>query len=596
MYFYSRLNKILINQQSTRTLKKLYTPIKDIRDDKQGKLLYHLEYIYDNILSRKPDGENRLPNILLQNNKSTKKPISTIKNNKQFISWLERYNFEMEEKNILSEKETLSGSYRNTEMIALRSLLLYIKQVNYDVDLNILFKMCIRFIEIYDLTSKPNQQAQLQEFIKLIKNLEIKLRLNSSNEISIQDIQRIINNDFKQHKTIIESILKILNYKIKSQDQVRVVRSDGVDDQIDIQDGWRLTNGCKSDNDRYLSSLNLLDTTSRKNLKVLSINGGVKTLVIDDMVIRDPKVLKNLLEYLKVSNQSVVIFINGNIKNEALTDISMWNNKNKRQGLNAKCVIIPVKDNDSTVMEHTYLAEDLDFLNFINLPNGQLSILNKYTPINFEELKSAEDFELFLGHLDSIKFTNGESFLYSKSGADKINEMVEKFSSEGFVYPKNLKTTITVKCGGNTLIEMDDKRQELDYMINEYLFSIFHAGGLRTNNLVFLFNKIMGELNKENEFVHAKNYSRMFEDLAVDNKNNKVEVINNLNDYLMSNEDPESLKNGKIEPLSKAVNTLFVVLNFVKLFCSTDVVVTNEFDGKKLAWNILDKKMRNFFD
>lgn len=395
MYFSGRLNRILINQQSTRTLKKLYTPIKDIRDDKQGKLLYHLKYIYDNILSRKADGENRLPNILLQNNKSSKKPISTIKNNKQFISWLERYNFEMEEKNILSEKETPFDSYRNTEMIALRSLLLYIKQVNYDVDLNILLKMCIRFIEIYDLTSKSNQQAQLQEFVKLIKGLEIKLRLSSSNQISIQDIQRIINNDFKQHKTIIESILKILNYKIKSQDQVRVVRSDSIDDQIDIQDGWRLNNGCKSDNDRYLSSLNLLDTTSRKNLKVLTINGGVKTLVIDDMVIRDPKILKNLLEYLKVADQSLVIFINGNIKNEALTDISMWNNKNKRQGRNAKCVIIPVRDNDSTVMEHTYLAEDLDFLNFINLPNGQLSILNKYTPINFEELKSAEDFELF---------------------------------------------------------------------------------------------------------------------------------------------------------------------------------------------------------
>ena len=596
MYFSGRLNRILINQQSTRTLKKLYTPIKNIRDDKQGKLLYHLKYIYDNILSRKADGENRLPNILLQNNKSSKKPISTIKNNKQFISWLERYNFEMEEKNILSQKETPFDSYRNTEMIALRSLLLYIKQVNYDVDLNILLKMCIRFIEIYDLTSKSNQQAQLQEFVKLIKGLEIKLRLSSSNQISIQDIQRIINNDFKQHKTIIESILKILNYKIKSQDQVRVVRSDSIDDQIDIQDGWRLNNGCKSDNDRYLSSLNLLDTTSRKNLKVLTINGGVKTLVIDDMVIRDPKILKNLLEYLKVSDQSLVIFINGNIKNEALTDISMWNNKNKRQGRNAKCVIIPVRDNDSTVMEHTYLAEDLDFLNFINLPNGQLSILNKYTPINFEELKSAEDFELFLGHLDSIKFTNGESFLYSKSGADKINEMVEKYSSEGYVYPKNLKTTITVKCGGNTLIEMDDKRQELDYIMNEYLFSIFHAGGLRTNNLIFFFNKIMTDLNKENEFVHAKDYSRLFEDLAVDNKYNKVEIINELNDYLKSNEDPESLKNVKIEPLSKAVNTLFVVLNFVKLFCSTDVVVTNEFDGKKLAWNILDKKMRNFFD
>ncbi|CAI8506043.1 unnamed protein product [Hanseniaspora opuntiae] len=562
MYFSGSLNRILINQQSTRTLKKLYTPIKDIRDDKQGKLLYHLKYIYDNILSRKADGENRLPNILLQNNKSSKKPISTIKNNKQFISWLERYNFEMEEKNILSQKETPFDSYRNTEMIALRSLLLYIKQVNYDVDLNILLKMYF----------------------------------SSSNQISIQDIQRIINNDFKQHKTIIESILKILNYKIKSQDQVRVVRSDSIDDQIDIQDGWRLNNGCKSDNDRYLSSLNLLDTTSRKNLKVLTINGGVKTLVIDDMVIRDPKILKNLLEYLKVSDQSLVIFINGNIKNEALTDISMWNNKNKRQGCNAKCVIIPVRDNDSTVMEHTYLAEDLDFLNFINLPNGQLSILNKYTPINFEELKSAEDFELFLGHLDSIKFTNGESFLYSKSGADKINEMVEKYSSEGYVYPKNLKTTITVKCGGNTLIEMDDKRQELDYIMNEYLFSIFHAGGLRTNNLIFFFNKIMTDLNKENEFVHAKDYSRLFEDLAVDNKYNKVEIINELNDYLKSNEDPESLKNVKIEPLSKAVNTLFVVLNFVKLFCSTDVVVTNEFDGKKLAWNILDKKMRNFFD
>lgn len=596
MYFSNRFNRILINEQSTRSLKKLYTPIKDIRHEKQEKLLYHLKYIYNNILSKKIEGENRLPNILLQNNKSTKKPMSMIKNNKQFFSWLERYNFEVEEKNIISEKEVSSDSFRNTEMIALRSLLLYIKQVNYDVDLNILFKMCIRFIEIYDLTSNVNKQAQLQEFIKLIKNLEIKLRYNSTKQISVPEVQRIISSDFKQYKTIIESILKILNYKIKSQDQVRIVRSDSIDDQIDIQDGWRLNNGCKSDNDRYLSSLNLLDTTSRKNLKILSINGGVKTLVIDDMVIRDAAFFKNLLEYLKVSNQSIVIFINGNIKNEALSDISMWNNKNKRQEINAKCVIIPVKDNDSTVLEHTYLSEDLDFLNFINLPNGQLSILNQYTPIKFEELKSAEDFELFLGHLDSIKFTNGESFLYSKTGSDKINEMVEKYSNDGYVYPKNLKTTITLKCGGNTLIEMDDKRQELDYIINEYLFSIFQAGGLRTNNLIYLFNRVMATLNTENEFVHAESYTRMFEDMAIDSSKNKVEVINNLNEYLKTKEDENSLKDVKIEPLSKAVNTLFVVLNFVKLFCSTDVVVTNEFDGKKLAWNLLDKKMRNYFD
>ena len=126
MYFFNRFNRILINQQSSRSLKKLYTPIQDIRHEKQEKLLYHLKFIYDNILSRNIEGENKLPNILLQNNKSTKKPMSLIKNNKQFLAWLERYNFEVEEKNILDDKETPANSYRNTEMLALRSLLLYI--------------------------------------------------------------------------------------------------------------------------------------------------------------------------------------------------------------------------------------------------------------------------------------------------------------------------------------------------------------------------------------------------------------------------------------------------------------------------------------
>ncbi len=55
----------------------------------------------------------------------------------------------------------------------------------------------------------------------------------------------------------------------------------------------------------------------------------------------------------------------------------------------------------------------------------------------------------------------------------------------------------------------------------------------------------------------------MFEDMAIDSSKNKVEVINNLNEYLKTKEDENSLKDVKSEPLSRTVNTLFV-LNFVK--------------------------------
>ncbi|OBA27468.1 hypothetical protein HANVADRAFT_52223 [Hanseniaspora valbyensis NRRL Y-1626] len=597
------VHKSFITQSSLinkRYLKKLYTPIRDINHNKSNKLLYNLNFIYDHIVSK---GENgKLPSILLENNQSTKKPISVIKSNKQFINWLERYTLQVEEKEILSLKE---DNRNNVNMIALRTLLTYIKQVNYDIDVGIVFKMCISLIQLYDNSDNFSKRQQLEEFISLIKKMETKLRLLTTNDITKQEIQSLIDSNFKQHKTVLESILKILNYRITSQDQVRIVRSESIDDQIDIHDGWKLLNGIKSDNNRYLSSMNFLDTTSRKNLKVMSLNGGIKTLVIDGITIRSAEFFKNMLNYLKLTNQSIVIFINGDIKNEALVDISMWNNKNKREGLTSKCIIIPVRDNDSTVIEGSIpkLSEDLDFLNFINLPNGQLSILNDFTPIDFQSLQSAEDFELFFGEIDSIKFTNGESFIYSKQGSAKINELLKNYANEGYIFPKSLKTTITLKCGGETLIEMDDKRTQLDYILNEFLYSLFTSGGIKTSNVYFLLNKIVRDIVAENEkdstFISGDKYTRIFEELILENNcmgNHKnIESLKALNEYLQNGDNQDETKIKNIEPLSRLANSLFVVLNFIKLFCTTDVVITNQFDGKKLAWNILDKKMRNFF-
>lgn len=584
-----------------RHLKKLYTPIENISENKSNVVLRDLSFIYENIMLRGDNG--KLPSVLLENNRSTKKAISVMKTKKEFISWLERYTFEIEEKHILSLKE---GAKNNVNSIALKSLLTSIKQVNCDVNLSLVLKMCISFIQVYDMTDKLYKRHQLDEFIAVIKNLELKLRLLTTKELTIHEIQSLIDKNFKEHKTILESILKILNYKITSQDQVRIVRSDGIDDQIDIHDGWRLNNGVKSNNDRYLSSINLLDTTSRKNLKVMSINGGAKTLVMDGITIRDAEFFKNMLNFLKISNQSIIIFINGDIKNEALVDISMWNNKNKREGLQSKCIIIPVRDNDSTVIDGSIpkLCEDLDFLNFINLPNSQLSILNNYTPIDFQSLQSAEDFELFFGEIDSIKFTNGESFVYSKKGSEKINDLFKNYAKDGYIFPKSLKTTITLKCGGDTLIEMDDKRSQLDYVLNEYLYSIFTSGGIKTTNIEFLLNKIIrkvvAEQNEHTPLIRADKYLKMFEELAIENNAfgqvNNVEKLKALYEYMQSDDTEKPSRFTDIQPLSEIANSLFVVLSFIKLFCSTDVVITNQFDGKKLAWNLLDKKMRNYFD
>ncbi|XBW35432.1 hypothetical protein QEN19_000998 [Hanseniaspora menglaensis] len=588
-----------ISLDSKRHLKKLYTPIRNITHDKNNKIVSNLKFVYENIISK---GENGLlPSIYLENNLSSKKPISIIKNNKQFINWLERYTFEIEEREILSLKE---DNINNVNSIALKSLMTFIKQVNYDVDMRLVFKMCIDFVQLYDMSDDLHKREQLEEFITLIKKIELKLRSLTTKEITKQEIQSLIDTNFKEHKTILESILKILQYKITSQDQVRIVRSDTIDDQIDIHDGWKLNNGVKSDNDRYLSSINLLDTTSRKNLKVMSINGNVKTLVMDGITIRDPVYFKNMLNYLKITNQSIVIFINGDIKNEALIEICMWNNKNKREGLSSKCIIIPVRDNDSTVLDGSMpkLSEDLDFLNFINLANSQLSILNEFTPINFPELQSAEDFELFFGQIDSLKFTNGESFIYSKEGSEKINNLLKLYASDGYIFPDSLKTTITLKCGGENLIEMDDKRTQLDHILNEFFYSVFTSGGLKTNNIVFLINKVIREIIAETEtkFIREQHYLKMFEEMAIPKsifgKSSGVDSIKALQSYLTKSDEEIINESFNIEPLSKPVNSLFVVLSFIKLYCSTDIVVTNQFDGEKLAWNILDKKMRNFFD
>ena len=216
----------------------------------------------------------------------------------------------------------------------------------------------------------------------------------------------------QQDATTMKNVMDQLNYELPSDDIVRVVRGNTMEDTIDLSKGWKYRAGVLDTNEPYLRSLQI----DKKKLVTVSESSLV---LIFDGTLRDADKIQPSLHYATKQKQSLLLIVNGDVTGDALAAITINNNKNNRNGNPSKTIILKYFDKDH---DNISLQENYDLVKFCQLPQGLGSI---YSPKFSEYVPSSASANLFFGSMEAIKATTGECFLYNPSAAldDEIKNL-----------------------------------------------------------------------------------------------------------------------------------------------------------------------------
>lgn len=371
----------------------------------------------------------------------------------------------------------------------------------------------------------------------------------------------------------IKKVLSLLDYKLFADDIVRVNRGKKTTDEIDISKGWKYPTGIVDTNDAYLRSLQF----SKKNL--ITINRDSLVLVYDG-TLRDAGRILPSLHYAAKQEKSLLLIVTGDCTGDALTSITINNNKNKRKGIQSETVVMKYLARDHN---NTQLQENLDLIRFLKLPLGLGSVYNQ----DFSEyVPSAASAKQFFGSVESIKATTGEAFLYNTQDADdEINN-------------SSLRTTVTVNVGGESEFEIDQRRAALDNIINNILCHGLAQGFVPSYGVALaksIANLDAGNVDKSN--LQSVGKYAVMESLTypLENAMNNLYSLDRFStaklisqtiadsDFTTAYLDkPTSMvDSGLLEPWDKLDTCLANVTNFIRLISSCDVLVTRFFDKPK---------------
>lgn len=559
---------------SKRCIKTLHTPVIKVPDDKRHLMLNHLITL-NQILSKTQYNRN----ILYEDK---------YKSHPQMISSKDNYKLQKLIENIVMnwEKQEIKSKDRSEEVkLSKIGLRLFMDSCSSfkNADFLIATDLSIELLKLY--IRSPNKKDTLDEIRSLLESM---LNYLNDKKIFIHEnpakIDSLIATLYPQHKTLLKKVLHELNYQLNEDDIVRVVRGKTFQDHIETNKGWKYNCGLKDDNNRYLSSLGLLDTSGQKNKKLVTINEECLVLFVDDKVLRDVNKVLPTLNYISRLDKPLVIFTSGNVFGDALNAISMHNNKSKRQNKKSQVLIFQYFDTSNSGLK---LGENMDFINFCQLPKGQQSIYSqKFSEFTPSKITSDQ----YYGKLDSIKATTGEAFLYN----DKHN--IEENS--------NLKTTITLSVGGTNEFEIDQKRMELDYILNDFLAQSIKSGvvpGLGVSLVKAVAHSVLDVASPSTMQHHKQEYINIFSNSMANSIVQKFQADQfsangRVSQTLYSNKQaamdeafvddnfkPISMsEHGYLDPYNKLGGTLQAVDTFLKMACSCDTFVTKVYDtGKK---------------
>ncbi|SCU93799.1 LAME_0F05028g1_1 [Lachancea meyersii CBS 8951] len=399
--------------------------------------------------------------------------------------------------------------------------------------------------------------AKVRAFLK-----ESRILVKNRDEIDVL-VQKLCSHE--QNAISIKKVLEKLDYKLVSNDVVRITRGRRTEDELEVSNGWKFPGGVIDSSEPYLRSLQI-----PKN-KLVSVNSPMLVLVHDGDL-RDANNVLPALHFAAKQGKSMVVIVNGEYKGDALAAITIHNNKNARQNVNSKAIVFKYS---SRGHDGISLQENVDFLNFLQLPHGVASI---YSPKFSEFVPSSASATQFFGSLESLKATTGEAFFYNP-GTEMEN--------------RALRTTVTLHIGGESELEIDHRRAELDHVINNVLCHGLSQGWLPSQgiSLVKAIKELEG-VSKENPLYVG--HQAVIETLTAPLENalrNKYSVHRFQAAAATSKTIEESdfktaflpdkcsaMEKGLLEPWSSVDQALRGVSGFLKLLSSCDVLVTRYFD------------------
>ncbi|CDO92296.1 unnamed protein product [Kluyveromyces dobzhanskii CBS 2104] len=429
-----------------------------------------------------------------------------------------------------------------------------------------------------------NRYASETGFLEMtLEELKVAQSYLVANKFVVQnekDIDMLIDNlaFTKQDASIMKDALRELNYQLPSDDIIRVVRGNTMEDSIDVSKGWKYQAGVLDTNEPYLKSLQI----DKKKLVTVS---EPSLVLIFDGVLRDADKIQPSLHYAAKAKKSLLLIVNGDVTGDALAAITINNNKNNRNGNPSKTIILRYFDKDH---DNTSIQENHDLVKFCQLPQGLGSI---YSPKFSEYVPSSASAKLFFGSMESIKATTGECFLYNPSALQDEN-----------ADNKSLQTTVTLNIGGQSEFEIDQRRASIDNVLNNIMCHGLSDGFIPSHGIALA--KAAHYLSQQpfkNDSLMAKTVrSELIEmltlpmDQALQNKFSlsrfaRAKLVSNTMNAASfryaclpgHDQEANTLATGDIEPWNKLNQTLDNVASFVKMITSCNAFVTRIFEKPK---------------
>lgn len=301
---------------------------------------------------------------------------------------------------------------------------------------------------IAEYTKNPNVKTSgaIMDGLEKVRTF---LKENIIHVSSTVDIDALVDKltVLKQDSETVKEVLRALDYKLYSDDLVRVVRGRKTTDEIDVSKGWKFPTGIFDTNEAYLRSIEL------PQKKLVSTDDEMLVLIFDG-TLRDANSILPTLHHAAKSKKSLLLMVTGDVTGDALASIVISNNRNRRQGIPSQTFIIRY---DTKANGGISLQENYELVQFLRLPQGFASV---YSPDYSALVPSKMCANQYYGKLDSLKATTGEAFLYnpiewSNEGQENENPFT--------------KMTVTVNVGAQSEVEIDHRRNFLDNLINDIL-------------------------------------------------------------------------------------------------------------------------------
>ncbi|KAH3900623.1 related to Mitochondrial chaperone TCM62 [Saccharomycodes ludwigii] len=554
-----------------RSIKTLHTPIITIKNDpaKRLDLLFYL-----NTLNKVLTSAQYNNTILYENRYKHIPEMITSKDSYKLHRLIEVMVENWEKKEILSKS---TDPQTKLGKIGLRIFLDICANFNKDIDYLLATTLAVELLKIYvKIPTKETVDAIENVLTRMSVFLsENKLMLDLTSRASIDNICRKLFS--KENSDVVIKTLEKLDYKLVSSDLVRVVRGKKFTTELEVNKGWKYYGGIKDNNPAYLRSLGISESSRNK---LISLDETALVLFIDDKVLRDANKILPTLHYCNKEDKSLVIFINGDVKGDALNAISIHNNKSSRQNKKSKILIFNYVPGDHRGLEMT---ENYDFIKFCKLPKGSGSI---YSQKFSEYVPSKITKDLYFGEIESVKATTLEAFLYNENDING-NEC--------------LRTTVTVHIGGSSELEIDQKRVELDTIFNDFLASALSDGVLPTYGVSLV--KALSCINNVNKPLFIPIFAELMENsiknvYKIDKFTASARVAKTLllgDSTAMKNSETSNFGTaylndtfkkinmfevGLLEPWKKIDNTLKAILSFIKMATTCDYFVTKVYKDR----------------